>query len=433
MPILSVGSTRLVQSRFTRDGEVKSPSAPTTADAFGGLGDALGGGGEAPPESGWLTAEMIDYEIRIPGRPVHTERRMLFDWIGEAARSRGESHAGLIKEWEEGVLDLATQTDILPLSAQPSAEFVADLMMRDVAANHDRMARALRDAALSPANEIRRPEDPVPQPPLDLYNYAMARLAFSSDRQRLYLAEPNIITRHSGFRADASAGIRPWTALDVVTNTLEVLPGSRADAITARVRQGVLDTNLELVFSPPDAAATNIAQYMANQASPRQAWSVPSQSASPVLHRVLGAGAVVVAPTDASAADAEKFGWWQVDSRTGTVLGFTRNGWGGTDEVVTLNKVNALAVMRVTGKFFAYLWCGYNAANLGITLAPDGWKLAGSMAGTLACAIPAVLSVGGVLVAGEAGRAISFAGDGWSLALSMFSKWALRLAITESE
>lgn len=117
MPILTVGSTRLVQSRFTRDGEVKSPSEPTAAEAFGGLGDALGGGDDAPPDSGWLTAEMIDYEIRSPGRPVRTERRMLFDWIGEAARSQGQSHAGLTKEWDEGVLDLATQTDILMLAA----------------------------------------------------------------------------------------------------------------------------------------------------------------------------------------------------------------------------------------------------------------------------------------------------------------------------
>src|SRR5207248_201979 len=55
---------------------------------LGGFGNALDDGAP-PPAAGKLTAEWIEYELRIPGQPSRKLRRQAFDLVGPAARAAG--------------------------------------------------------------------------------------------------------------------------------------------------------------------------------------------------------------------------------------------------------------------------------------------------------------------------------------------------------
>jgi hypothetical protein len=343
LPVLTVGPTQVIGSRFNRNGDVLAAGALSFAPAATGILDAFGGGEESPP--GQLIAEYIDYELHVPGRPVQIERRTLFDWMRRAERPRRDAQAPLTREWDARALDLMTLTEVLLLSSQPSPQFVADMLY----------------TAIDPKPSQSPGSDTVGVPSaLELYAFALSRMMWSTDRERLFLGAPNVLTRHQGIREDPG-GVAGWAAFDVVANTVDVLPGGNGDRRAMRVRQGVLDTNVESFLAAAAGGATNISEFSIETSG----WNV--RSARPDGVNQAEGALVFVAPALGNEA-ALAAGWWQIDPKTGTALGMTRNGWGGTPTAETTTNTNSTAIRnaRVLAEFGKMLlcWVSINAKAL---------------------------------------------------------------------
>ena len=97
LPVLYLGTNALTDASFDTAGNVdKNPKLDNAGKMAGGISSAMGGafggltGGSAKKDAAdVLTAEWIEYEIRVPGEQPQTIRRMVFDLIGPVARTAG--------------------------------------------------------------------------------------------------------------------------------------------------------------------------------------------------------------------------------------------------------------------------------------------------------------------------------------------------------
>ncbi len=109
-----------------------------------GFGEALGGDAAAASS---LTAEWIDYEIRVPGMPVQRLRRPVFDLLGSARRAAkaagfdANTNELLIERYEA----LLSMTDILLQACNFTEDFVADLGTRSLVANQSAIRELSRE------------------------------------------------------------------------------------------------------------------------------------------------------------------------------------------------------------------------------------------------------------------------------------------------
>jgi hypothetical protein len=187
--------------------------------------------------------------------------------------------------------------------------------------------------------------------PIELYAYALSRFAWSTDSARLFLSEPNVLTRHEGLSETAEGRIAGWTAFDVVANAVDVVPDGTTNPVPIRVRQGVLDTNAESYFAAAAGGATNISEFAIDPSR----WRLQS-SGGHGPNPVDGTRLIVEAADDAEAASA---GSWRVDRKTGTCLGMTRNGWGGTPTAETskTNEEVSIKTARVVQQLADIILC----------------------------------------------------------------------------
>src|SRR5439155_13651890 len=111
-----------------------------------------GGASEPTPaqkeESGVLTAEWLEYEIRSPGSPPRTVRRDVFDLLGPAARSSGAAAPELAEtqRLERGLALLRT-SELLVLGSSLSAQYVESLAIASLLSNRDALLGMLRAGA----------------------------------------------------------------------------------------------------------------------------------------------------------------------------------------------------------------------------------------------------------------------------------------------
>jgi len=367
-------------------------------------------GGDANPASR-LTAEVLEYEVLVPGRPSRVERRALFDWLGPAARA-GRDRAAIEKIQPpsgEMLLDLATTTDILILGAQPSVAFA----QHAVGASMVRAGRATVKMTRDPASadqtlaELARDAPPVPA----LLSLALARRQWSRFADRMVLARPNILTAHSGLRADAETGFEPWTAFDIVANDVDILgQGDQTDAAALRLEQGVLDTNAEAFLAGAGSNSSNPSDLMNGPRAAPSAWTpvvktaVPAASAewpTDMRARVLseldrGFAAVVPAESDPSLSTTS---WWRVDPTTGITVGIGNRGWGqAMKEYVQMIRLGLKSISAGACFFKAYhkgSWGKAAACALGATLGSMGLFKLGPLEGGLFGALGDVMSVAG--------------------------------------
>jgi hypothetical protein len=108
-PILRVGDETVTDKLYTLGGQVLPADNYTLAQLgvsgslanFGKLASGLNGafgGGQTAPQYGppneatapiKVTAEWVEFDIDVPGRPRQRHRRAVFDLIGPAERARG--------------------------------------------------------------------------------------------------------------------------------------------------------------------------------------------------------------------------------------------------------------------------------------------------------------------------------------------------------
>lgn len=423
--VLSLGSTSVGQSVFTIAGEVNpSSAAAPAAGAGGGLFGALDAGvTESAAPDGRLTAEFVDFELRVPGRPVKTERRYLFDWLGPRARlGHGMPPSGAAVPGR--ALDVAIQTEVLPLGAQPSSEFVAHLAASSMISGRAAVVAALRGAPWSAA----APANDAPEFPGELYALALARRDWSRYSSRVYLAEPNILCRHRKFAVDREGRLLPVTAFDIVANTVDVAGAARADLIAVRLNQGVLDTNAEALLANGDAPATNVAEASAAGGVPTRWIAVTASDHSGHLPE-LAAGRIVVVPIDKEGHPSTGLGWWRADPATGTVVGMTENGWGGTQgglaEFARLNE-QQIRTAAIIFRVMMMLHCQASwmrkelAAPYTRHKSALGAGASGLFRGAL-CTAGMYFGMRGIVVGGAYGNLLSRTGDIFSIAFSISS------------
>jgi hypothetical protein len=370
-PVLSVGSEEHMQSSFTDTGKVGQPSEGEPAGQMGG---ALGGllGGSAGEEQGTpaperpLTAEWIEYEIRVPGEPAQTIRRALFDWLGPAARAAKQGLKPSVTDamrLEQGLTLLGT-TEILPTVCRLSPLFLEHLTARSMLANRDLLLGLFQgeDTEKPPALSDRLEDfTALPGP---VYSLEAARWAWSRSGDDLYLDRPNVLSYHTRIRPEGPNELVLCQGFDIVSNSVAVRPGSGKDGRSLRLEQGVLDTNAEALLTPDCGKLENAAEILAAARKQGVGWTLIRSAADSAwqslalpadvrarIQQDLAAGNVVLVPSKAAETG---IGWWRIDPKTGQTLGIGARGWGQstTEQVVLASRIGVrvlLALMCLRG------------------------------------------------------------------------------------
>jgi hypothetical protein len=291
------------------------------------------------------------------------------------------------------------QTEILPLVAQLSPEFVAHLLAESLLSAGGDLLNLLRNEQIdSTAQTGKRGSDPAIVPS-ELYDLALARHGWSHVAQSVVISSPNLLTRHVSLREDPN-GLVQQSVFDIVANDVDVLDGDYQHWKAVRIAQGVVDTNVETLLVPRHAGSGNISDLMSAEAAADVHWTVLkgtaidgglADSVSPnTLVRIrndLSRGFLAVVPSGLSRDEASKAGWWRVDPVNGTVLGIDSLGRGGspTGEKTILD-TNALQTVRVTTEFYQFFTCAVGTGALAVSVS----QKTGSAAAGAGAALPLI-------------------------------------------
>ena len=354
MPVLRVGTQQVIQTSFTDTGVVdRHPNPDPLAGlgaavggklngAFGGFGGALGGDEPAAPV-GKLTAEWIEYEIRTPGYPIRKMRRQIFDLVGPAARpAAAEPSIGEPEQTIRG-LSLLGGAEILLVPCHIAPDFVAHLTAKAMVANQPTMVSFLTTTEKDHEKATKQLQNLTPMPS-PLYDLAISRHVWSRFAGDLGYDHINVLTQRWSPRVDADKDgalhVKLCKGFDIVENGLALRPGSKADAFTARMEQGVIDTNAEAQLISGCGIVENTAELFDARAGVQWLTVRKSDDAAfkdarisdDVRARInidLAAGYAVVVPSKPIAlGDRATTGWWRVDVATGQTLGMSEIGGG---------------------------------------------------------------------------------------------------------
>jgi hypothetical protein len=411
MPALSVGSKVIVQSAFTIAGDVRKPGSKAPASPAGGMMDALGGGEEPP--AGLLTAEFIRYDLTGPGIDAYTERRTVVDWIGPKVRRETSGKAPSKESVRQRPVDLVHSTEVLPLPAQPSPDFVAHLAAQALLG----ASGILVDRAVTNGNTpAPRQTDESPGVSFRLLELALARERWNPDRDKTYLREANLLTRHHGIRENQT-GPELWSAFDIVFNRIGIEPGTQAGpASEIRSRQGALDTNAEVMLDARYGRATNVSEVM--ELERVRAWQEQTDAAGrPGIVRV-----------ESEPAGADGSGYWLIDQNDGSLLGYTPSGWGGVDapqgmvEFATKHE-SVIRAIGIVFKYMMFIACAASVVRQMITQGGSNplYVMARGSAAMMGCAVGGYIGARGIAMGGALGNLLNRIGDVFSIALTINS------------
>lgn len=356
IPVLAVGEQQLADASILDTGEVNPK--PDLDAPFGALGVPVAGGigrvidlfgeddgtGEAAPgrAEGEFSALWIDYEIRVPGQPPRTVRRELFDLVGPARRASGTVGPLVLTDAdrERRSVTMLGETQILIQTGEIAPEFMMQLAAEAALANRPFLEEMARDPFGGPKADLTETLQKMVPGPGSLDLLALARFAHSGVSDRVYIAEPNILTQHVEMVQDANRDFHGRLAIDIVANDVAVLPSAPGDAANLRLVQGVVDTNAELLVLADAPHLYGAAELFETVGAGGAAWvtlrpgdgaalaALPlPEDAAARIKADLAAGYAVVAPSQAGLAPI-RVGYWRIDPATGTTLGMGANGWG---------------------------------------------------------------------------------------------------------
>jgi hypothetical protein len=380
VPVLKIGRGMVVKMSIDDHGELHdntSPDANATrlgrnvarvtqqalqgaTDLFsqlpGGAGDAI----EPKPErteTVAFTSEWIEFELQAPGRDPSRARRVVFDLLSEKQRAGGGVARLGERERLARALALTAETELLPLFAEFSRPYIANLIATRLS--------AARGPLLTLAGSVGKPIPPQlkeqlgslePVPGL-LYAVADARFSWNPNQGATYLDRLNLLAYHSEMRVSDAGAFLSRQTIDFVANAVAVWPAPGRDASRMQLAQGVADTVVEgsLMASCPAGrtdcvrgdntseafAATNASTWKMLPAS--TSGTVPGipEHAQPFVQADLRAGYAVMLPaTPIAIAGRPVITWWRVNPRTGETLGMSIDGGSVSAEtVITLINV----------------------------------------------------------------------------------------------
>jgi hypothetical protein len=370
-PMLIIGRHVIKQSSIRDTGEAGEPSkAEEAARQLQEARDRALGRPQSRPTA-MLDAVWIEYELHVPGRSPRKIRREVFDLLGPGARAQ-EPIAE--PRFDEGrrlnrSLALMTQTEVLLQVGRIAPQFVNHVIVQTILSNRDALRSIGRgEVPVAPAAAENLTKNLVPVPTA-LYSLAVAR--FEEGPVRVFLDQPNILTRHTFFAASPE-GIVAREATDIAWNDVGV--DLSADPFRTRLEQGVIDTNAEAVVPFGQrgvAAAVNVGEAFRQSSK----WVVLSSPNDPPLAtlplhddvrvrltQALASGDIVVVPAQPVTLTSRPFvGWWQIDRRSGRTLGVDDRGWGST---LSERSVKLLNIVAIAGSVFVLTYFGCRQAIL---------------------------------------------------------------------
>jgi hypothetical protein len=380
-PVLQVGGEEITDRLFTLRGEAL-PASPETlrklgvaSGLYGGLGShvasALGhafGGEEettttAPPDESTspvkITAEWIEFEIKVPGHPPERHRRAIFDLLGPAARAAGAKKApdidGLVKE--RRALALAGVTDIFIFGATPAEASLLRTEGQGLAEAAEQAAKALRaadpsvDALAEPASRLQLP----------LWGWALAR-TWSATLPPASPVSPNVALFWQTPTHERDGANRIKITFDIVAN------GVASDlSFSHRVAQGVMDTVVEHAMLADGGPGGNTAAIHARDLAAGRVWvrldpadsnkadrlNLPGDAKARIKADLANGNIVIAQSQPSRPADGGAVGWWRVHPRTGVTLGMGENGRGqeGAEYAKTLVMRGSMCLFVLVGEY----------------------------------------------------------------------------------
>jgi hypothetical protein len=429
LPVLNIGPDQISASSFKDTGEVNETpgkkSASRTGGITGGLFRAMGGGQEEKSDQkSHLSAEWIEYEVRVPGYPTHKVRRQIFDLLGPAIRAQKKIQIAKLDEIQKlrRGLALLGEIEILPVVCQLSSDFVVALCLEKTQENRESLLELVQQGKSIDPEDIMNHLDKITPFFSQLYFLAIARHALSRFSDMIYLDSPNVFSYHKIFCPEQSGGILLRHGFDIVVNNIAVRKDPSVEPFKVRLEQGILDTHAEILLMADSRNIENTAHLFEKTKQQRQDWTVirdisdsswedinlPSDIL-PQIEQDLADGYLVLVPNKTLPFKGKALaGWWRIDPITGETLGRMGTGEGQsmTEKLVSLSfsiAVGALfwycsdqnlrhgicdpckiAGAGVVGFIFGFILTMMNSWTL-FAFAMMGWGLAGVVTRIGAC------------------------------------------------
>jgi hypothetical protein len=341
VPTLDIDGRPVTDASFTIAGEVDhNPSPDPTGKLSSAAGKQMGGmfgsmtGSDASKPNGVLTAEWLEYELRLPGRKPQVVRREVFDLLGPTARTAGVKQPPALSDAQRltRARMLLGQTQILIQPCAFGAEFVTCAFAQRDLREKDVWLRIVGGQTDTPDKWHRAMTSLCAR---DQTTPFVALLRDGLADPSAFIDSPNII-HHRQFMSEGAGGQLVLTsAIDLAVTSTDALV---AESFPARLRQGVADTTAEQSSLGSHASADgNMAGIFDISLA---------KSAAPVVVRK-GRGAAELArlslpPDVASRASADlaagntlviagngggRWGWWRIDPATGQTVGVIDTGF----------------------------------------------------------------------------------------------------------
>lgn len=370
-PTLYVGNSVISEMSFTDTGETSAVDLNAWAKQWGfkaagaRTGDILGTGAignvgavrtSKPPaaDGAQLTAEWVEYEIRVPGNQNRVLRRQVFDLLGPDARAGKQPPPPPDEQRRlQRAYALMGEVELLPVVTKLSAPFVLHLLFQNLLGNRAVLLEMLRRGDKTNPQDVAQQMEKIRRLPARLYWLAMARHQWNPHATEIYLDHPNLLNFYSHIRPDSQGMPVLRTGFDIIENgvALRLAPGATGDPFVLRLASGVVDTNAEALLmwggNRPENTA-NLWEWSTAQGTEwivirsvtEKAWSETDlpQDARALIQLDLSAGNNVIVPRKALTLDGRAVtAWWRLDPTTGQLLGMTQDGRGGVSAEVKLH------------------------------------------------------------------------------------------------
>ncbi len=187
---------------------------------------------------------------------------------------------------------------------------------------------------LEPQEALAQMAEITPQPG-KVYDFALARSKFVLEDGLVFLDQPNILSCYSGVEQNPKGDLLRFTRLDIVENDVAVVDHN---PFQIRLKQGVLDTNIEAFLVGPDENAQNTSVIFAedkdwlilkNQEEEAYRSLELDPDSCERIRQDLEQGYIILAPRRAVEIDGREWvTWWRINPRTGQTIGVGGHGWG---------------------------------------------------------------------------------------------------------
>jgi hypothetical protein len=351
VPYLLIGDKYVAQSSVTEGGDLKVNPFSTVSTInkvgggtlFGGFDAALSG---SDGVASHMTAEWLDYEIRVPGEEPEHLRRPVFDLLGPAQRAAkvqdfdATTNDRMVARYEA----LLSTTDILLQPCDFTNEFVTHLALDRVVASRPAFEALMRESDRTKARqqaggllEFLTAGGPLPY-------LALWRADLADRPGGRFIDRPNVLNYRIS-QPVVQAGVEFRELIDIVSNGIGVREYGGTKAFESRLNQGVADTVAEaLTLSGNLHGAENVAAVFliareqpdhgplivvrGRDAVTRLGW--PEDAAARLAQDVAGNYVAIVPGKPVPIGGRERVGWWRVNVSSGETIGVMDSGFHGS-------------------------------------------------------------------------------------------------------